>query len=343
MRLSLGRGTTREQIRRAARALVGHSARWARWKHDRIVPAFGAFVVGLLGLRGVELVAPDHTPTAPLGTRWLANLGFGAVNGVIVSLACASCYVFSARGEFAAYLGPLRRLGLSTWTRIPLEIVLLDLVAYLLHRAYHVVPLFWRFHVVHHSDLDLDVSSASRFHMGEVLVSSIVKIGAVVLVSGISPQGFVAFETVMLAGAQFQHANVRLPGRLESGLWWTFVPPAMHRIHHTPTIEDTNSNYGTILTVSDWLLGSLRRRPPDPKPSFGVETLRHPRVALGREAPRAPVHATEGLRLGWSPDIQQWHAFPASGLGRPEIDADGAKRAGARRLRSAVEDRRLSR
>jgi sterol desaturase/sphingolipid hydroxylase (fatty acid hydroxylase superfamily) len=237
---------------------------------------FGAFVLGLLGLRGVELLAPDHSPTAPLRARWLVNLGFGAVNGIIVSLACASCYALSAQGEFAGHLGLLRGLELSAWTRIPLEIVFLDFVTYLLHRAYHVVPLLWRLHVVHHSDLDLDVSSASRFHTGEVLVSSILKIGIVVLV-GISPQGLVIFEAVMLACAQFQHANVRLPGRLESGLWRTFVPPAMHRIHHTPTREDTNSNYGTILTGWDWLFGTLRRRPPEPMPSFGVETLRDSR------------------------------------------------------------------
>ncbi len=239
----------------------------------------GAFVLGLLGLRGIEIFSPDHPPTVPRPARWLVNLGFGAVNGILVSLACATCYALSARSDFTAHLGLLRPLGLSAWTRIPLEIVLLDLVTYLLHRAYHVVPLLWRLHVVHHSDLDLDVSSASRFHTGEVIVSSIVKIGVVVLI-GISPQGLVVFETVMLACAQFQHANIRLPGRLESGLWWTFVPPAMHRIHHTPTREDTNSNYGTILTVWDWLLGTLRRRPPDPMPSFGVEALRDPR-ALG--------------------------------------------------------------
>jgi sterol desaturase/sphingolipid hydroxylase (fatty acid hydroxylase superfamily) len=233
----------------------------------------GAFALGLLGLRGVELAAPDHPPTAPLRARWLINLGFGAANGIIVSLACASCYALSAQSEFAAHLGLLRRLDLNIWTRIPLEVVLLDLVTYLLHRAYHVVPLLWRLHVVHHSDLDLDVSSASRFHTGEVLVSSILKIG-VVVVAGISPQGFVIFEAVMLACAQFQHANIRLPGRLESGLWRTFVPPAMHRIHHTPTRQDTNSNYGTILTVWDWLLGTLRRHPPDPTASFGVESLR---------------------------------------------------------------------
>jgi len=240
---------------------------------------FGTFAIGLLGLRGVELVAPHHPPTAPLKARWLINLGFGAVNGVIVALACASCYALSARSGFTAHLGLLRPLNLSTWVRIPLEILLLDLVTYLLHRAYHEVPLLWRLHVVHHSDLDLDVSSASRFHTGEVLLSSILKVG-VVLVVGISPQGLVVFESVMLACAQFQHANIRLPGRLEAGLWWTVVPPAMHRIHHTPTREDTNSNYGTILTVWDWLLGTLRRRPPDPVASFGVETLRDPQ-ALG--------------------------------------------------------------
>ncbi len=236
----------------------------------------GAFVLGLLGLRGVELVAPDHPPTVPLRSRWIVNLGVGAVNGIIVSLACASCYLLSAQSDLVARLGFLRKLDLSAWTRIPLEIVLLDVVTYLLHRAYHEVPLLWRLHVVHHSDLDLDVSSASRFHTGEVLVSSILKIGVVVVV-GISPQGLVVFEAVMLACAQFQHANVRLPERLESGLWWALVPPAMHRIHHTPTREDTNSNYGTILTAWDRLFGTLRRRRPDPVPSFGVETLRDPR------------------------------------------------------------------
>lgn len=237
---------------------------------------FGAFVLGLLSLRGVELVAPDHPPTVPLRARWLLNLGLGAVNGGIVALACATCYLLSARSGFAAQLGFLRPLNLGAWVRIPLEIVLLDLVTYVLHRAYHEVPLLWRLHVVHHSDLDLDVSSASRFHTGEVFLSSILKVGFV-LVVGISPQGLVVFETVMLACAQFQHANIRLPARLEAGLWRTLVPPAMHRIHHTPTRDDTNSNYGTILTVWDALLGTLRRHTPDPVASFGVETLRDPR------------------------------------------------------------------
>lgn len=240
---------------------------------------FAAFVLGLLGLRGAEVLAPDHPPTAPLRSRWVTNLGLGVANGLIVSLACASCYALSARAGFASRFQLLPALGLDGWTRIALEVVLLDLVTYLLHRAYHVVPVLWRLHVVHHSDLDLDVSSASRFHTGEVLVSSILKVGVVVLL-GISPLGLVVFETVMLVCAQFQHANIRIPAEVENGLWRTLVPPAMHRIHHTPTVSDTNSNYGTVLTVWDWLFGTLRRRPPDATISFGVESLRDPR-ALG--------------------------------------------------------------
>jgi len=237
-----------------------------------------AFLAGLLGLRGTEIRAPHHAPTAPLGRRWVANLGLGVVNGVVVSLAYAACYALGAR-DLVGRLAPLRLLPPSPWVQIPLAIVLLDLVTYLLHRAYHRVPVLWRLHLVHHTDLDLDVSSASRFHTGEVVLSSFLKIG-VVAILGITPAGLVAFEIAMLACAQFQHANVRLAPVVERALWRTFVPPAMHRIHHAPDVRDTNSNFGTILTLWDVLLGTFNRRAPGPAPSFGLERFRDAR-ALG--------------------------------------------------------------
>jgi len=233
----------------------------------------GTFLLGLLGFRGLELLSPDHPPTVPLRPRWIANLSLGALNGVIVSAVCASCFVLAAPGVIPWPLAPLRAFSLGPWLRIPLEVAFLDLLVYLLHRSYHAVPFLWRFHAVHHSDLDLDVSSASRFHAGEVIVSSAAKV-LVVVVIGISPAGLVAFEAVMLACAQLQHANIRLPQRLDTLLWRTLVPPAMHRIHHTPTRQDTDSNYGTILTAWDALFGTLRRRPGEPIARFGVEGLR---------------------------------------------------------------------
>jgi len=135
-----------------------------------------------------------------------------------------------------------------------------------------VVPAFWRFHRVHHTDLDLDVTSASRFHLGEVLISAAGKLAAVVTL-GISPIGLVGFEVVMLLAAQFQHENLRVPLAVERVLWWTFVAPAMHRIHHRPDPADTDSNFGTLVTWWDRLFGTYRPRAAMAE-AFGLEPYR---------------------------------------------------------------------
>lgn len=240
-----------------------------------------AFLAGLLGFRTAEVLAPHHAPTAPLRRRWITNLGLGLVNGALVSLLCVSCALLTAPGRVPLAPAPLSRLSSSAWVQIAGAVVLLDLLTYGLHRAYHRIPFFWRFHSVHHTDLDLDVSSASRFHTGEVVFSSVAKLGAVVLL-GIPPFGLVVFEVSMLVCAQFQHANIRVPARLEPLLWVTLVPPAMHRIHHAPNRRDTDSNYGTILTLWDRLFGSFNRRAEDAEPAFGIPGMRDPeRLGLG--------------------------------------------------------------
>ena len=227
------------------------------------------FLVGLLGFRTAEVLEPHHAPTVPLPRRWTANVAFGVLNGVLVSALVAAAPFVPRAGA------PLGRILPDLWAQAFVAVVVLDLVAYALHRAYHGVPLLWRFHAMHHTDLDLDVSSASRFHPGEVLLSAAVKMGVVVLV-GIPAAGLVTFEVVFLAAAQFQHANIRIPASLEPLLWRTFVPPAMHRIHHVPVRADTDSNYGTILTLWDRLFRSLNRRTPDAEPAFGLPEERDP-------------------------------------------------------------------
>jgi hypothetical protein len=112
---------------------------------------------------------------------------------------------------------------------------------------------------------------------GEVLFSSVAKLGAVAAL-GIPPAGLVVFEVAMLACAQLEHANIRIPARLEPILWRTFVPPAMHRLHHAPNRRDTDSNFGTILTLWDSLLGTMNRREADEEPSFGIPQMRDPKA-----------------------------------------------------------------
>jgi len=217
----------------------------------------GSFLAGLFTLLSWELTSPHHAPTAPRLRRWTVNLSFAALNGVVVAVLCAACYELAAAGAAPWRHGPFEQLELPGWIRLPAEVVVLDLVVYALHRGYHAVPALWRFHQVHHSDPDLDVTSASRFHLGEVLVSSTAKF-ALVLGLGISPVGLVSFELLLLLAAQFQHANVRIGTGLERVLWWTLVPPAMHRIHHHPVREEMDSNFGTLLTLWDRLFGTMR-------------------------------------------------------------------------------------
>lgn len=231
-----------------------------------------AFFAGLLTLLSWELAAPHHASTTSKAARWRINLSLALINGWVVSGLCAACYAISLRRVMPWSIGLFEVMGAPLGLRIAGEVVVLDLLTYGLHRAYHRVPLLWRFHSVHHTDLDLDVSSASRFHLGEVLVAGVAKLAFVVLL-GISFQGLVAFEILLLLAAQFQHANLRLPNRIERMLWWTFVPPAMHRVHHSPEVAETNSNYGTLLVAWDRLFATLVTS-TEASPPFGLKEWR---------------------------------------------------------------------
>jgi sterol desaturase/sphingolipid hydroxylase (fatty acid hydroxylase superfamily) len=240
-----------------------------------------AFLAGLLTFLSWEVIAPHHAATASKPRRWRVNLGLALLNGSIVTLQCAACYVIAMRRLAPWRAGVFELIAAPSWLRLPAEIGALDLLTYWLHRGYHRVPLMWRFHRVHHTDLDLDVSSASRFHLGEVLASGVAKL-AVVALLGISYQGFIAFEIVLLAAAQFQHANIRLHPGIERTLWWTFVPPAMHRVHHSPEPRETDSNFGTLVVAWDRLFGTLRAHTAC-SPPFGLWNWRDARrLGLGK-------------------------------------------------------------
>jgi sterol desaturase/sphingolipid hydroxylase (fatty acid hydroxylase superfamily) len=231
-----------------------------------------AFLAGLLIFLSWEVIAPHHAPTVPKARRWLINLSLAVANGLIVTALCATCYAIAAQRLVPWRYGLFELVAAPLWLRVAAEVVVLDLVTYWLHRSYHLAPLFWRFHRVHHTDLDLDVSSASRFHLGEVLTSAIVKLGVVVLL-GISYVGLITFEIALLVAAQFQHANIHLGRRVEAILWWTFVPPAMHRIHHSPARAETDSNFGTLLVAWDRIFGTVHTH-TDAAPPFGLEQWR---------------------------------------------------------------------
>jgi sterol desaturase/sphingolipid hydroxylase (fatty acid hydroxylase superfamily) len=179
-------------------------------------------------------------------------------------------------------IGLLHWLHLSGWSAGILGFILLDYAYWWWHWANHMLPLFWRFHNVHHTDLDMDVSTAARFHFGEIFFS-IAFLSIVVLVSGVAPFTFIIFFVVFEAAVAFHHSNWRLPIKLERVLNLMIVTPRMHGIHHSIVQRETNSNWGTIFCWWDQLHRTLRRDIPQDAITIGVAAYREEReLTLGK-------------------------------------------------------------
>jgi sterol desaturase/sphingolipid hydroxylase (fatty acid hydroxylase superfamily) len=154
----------------------------------------------------------------------------------------------------------LNNVSLADWLAVLLAVVLLDLVIYLQHVMVHAVPMLWRLHMVHHADLDFDVSTGVRFHTIEVLLSMGIK-GAAILLLGPPAVGVLAFEVLLNATSMFSHGNVQLPAPLDRLLRLVVVTPEMHRVHHSIHPAETNSNFGFNMPWWDYLFGTYRAQP----------------------------------------------------------------------------------
>ncbi|MDX1531724.1 MAG: sterol desaturase family protein [Rhodothermales bacterium] len=147
-----------------------------------------------------------------------------------------------------------------------------DVWTYAWHRINHRVPFLWRFHRVHHADAEMDVTTASRFHVGELALSSALRIPLIVLV-GVYAWELLLYETLMFAVVQFHHANVGLPARLDRALRAVIVTPAMHKVHHSRLQPETDSNYSSLFSWWDRLFRSFRLRERPEEIRFGLDAF----------------------------------------------------------------------
>jgi sterol desaturase/sphingolipid hydroxylase (fatty acid hydroxylase superfamily) len=239
----------------------------------------------------LELVAPYRPSTVSKAGRWITKLSLTALNGILLGLAFGAITLRLVSYAGQERQGLLYALGLSHWAGGVAAVLFMDFLLYLWHLLNHEVPLFWRFLRVHHTDLNMDASTAMRFHVGELAASSVIKLGLVFFL-GLRLVELLAFEVLLVAAAQFQHSAVCVPARFERAFWVLFAPPSMHRIHHSMMIRERNTNYGTIFSLWDRLLGTLRTDVdqdririgvgayPDPKrlnlPSLLVMPFTHP-------------------------------------------------------------------
>lgn len=214
------------------------------------------FLVVFAALALWERSSPARTLSLPRGTRWRANLGLGLIDMLVMRLIIPGSAVAVAALAAEEQWGLLNRLGIPGWAAVGLAVVILDLIVYFQHVLFHSVPTLARFHAVHHADPDFDLTTGIRFHPVEILLSALIKIGAVAAL-GAPVLAVVVFEVLLNATAMFNHANVSLPGWLEPWVRRVLVTPDMHRIHHSMVEAERNSNYGFCLSVWDRLLGTL--------------------------------------------------------------------------------------
>lgn len=217
----------------------------------------------------LELSGPYRPPTVSKLKRWFDNLALTALNTVILHFIFGAAAIQTAIYATNHNLGVLNLAGLPLWVKFMITIAFLDFMLYVWHLLNHEMPFLWRFHRVHHSDLNMDVSTATRFHLGELLISAVIKI-ALIFFIGAEPKAVILFETLLVAAAQFHHSSLKVPERFER--WWhiLFVPPSMHRIHHSVKIRERDSNYGTIFSLWDRFLGTLVRNVDQAKIVIGV-------------------------------------------------------------------------
>ena len=220
----------------------------------------GVFATVLTVLIAGELLAPRRQFTVRRSRRWPGNVGVVVISTVLIRILFPTAAVGLALVAEANGWGLLNLVAAPDWLAILVAIVLLDLIIYAQHRLFHAVPILWRLHRMHHADLEIDVTTGFRFHPGEIVLSMVIKLGAVAVL-GAPALGVMIFEILLNATSLFNHSNIRLSVAVDERLRRILVTPDMHRVHHSIVARETNSNFGFNLPWWDRLFGTYRAQP----------------------------------------------------------------------------------
>ncbi len=188
----------------------------------------------------------------------MQDIGIILFNALVVRL-----FISLSAAKFAAAnnnLGILNQFDLPFQVAVIISILLLDLIIYFQHVIFHTIPSFWRLHMVHHADLEIDVTTGLRFHPLEIILSQAIKIAAIIFI-GPPVLAVVLFEILLNGTSMFNHGNIKIPVKIDRILRFLVVTPDMHRVHHSVVIRETNSNFGFNFPLWDRLFGTYRAQP----------------------------------------------------------------------------------
>ncbi len=240
---------------------------------------FGGFAALLVIMALWETRRPRRAPVQPRSQHWLTNLSLLAVDALLVRLLLgAGAYATALYAQQYGW-GLFNLTDWPVWLEFVLVWLLLDFALYLQHVLSHALPVFWRLHRVHHSDLDFDLTTGVRFHPLEILVSMLYKM-AIVAALGAPPWAVLVFEVILNAASVFNHGNVHIPEKIDRWLRLFIVTPDMHRVHHSSVVNETNSNFGFSISLWDRLCGTYRAQPALGQLGFEIG-LKEYRARLG--------------------------------------------------------------
>jgi sterol desaturase/sphingolipid hydroxylase (fatty acid hydroxylase superfamily) len=229
----------------------------------RLTVFFGVFAAVAIW----EVITPFRDLATRKPIRWARNLGLLVVDTLLVRLVLPAGAVGASLLAIERGWGLFNVVSVSPAVAIIASVVILDFTIYLQHVVFHAMPALWRLHMVHHADLDFDVTTGTRFHPLEILLSMLIKI-AVVVVLGAPALAVLIFELLLNATAMFNHGNVSLPRWLDTPVRWLVVTPDMHRVHHSVKRVECNSNFGFNLPWWDRLFGTYV-----PEPAAGRDDM----------------------------------------------------------------------
>ncbi len=231
-------------------------------------PVVAAAVLALLWV--LESIAPMFVGRGQRLRHDVANVTLGVFNAVLGAILFGAAILLVTEWARQQSFGLLHWLEWPALVAWPVGLILFDAWMYVWHVLNHKVPLLWRFHAVHHSDRELDASSALRFHTGEIVLSGCTRLAVLPLI-GLSVPQVLLYESLLLPIILFHHSNVRVPARLDAGLRWLIVTPWMHWVHHSRWKPETDSNFASVLSIWDRVFGTFRLRADPRQIDLGLE------------------------------------------------------------------------
>lgn len=218
----------------------------------------------------VEGLWPMYLARKQRGRHYARNLALGVINATITVVLFAGAMLYVTEWSKENQFGLLHRVACSEVAMLVVGVIAIDAWQYLWHRINHRIPLLWRFHAVHHTDVELDASSAIRFHTVEIVLSAAARL-AILPLLGLTMTQLALYEMILTPVVFFHHSNIRLPERVDRCLRWLIVTPRMHWVHHSTWQPETDSNYSSILSIWDRMFRSFRLRENPEEIELGLE------------------------------------------------------------------------